>query len=106
MGYNTNITILNDALPILREYPQQLVEGINQHLMQGGSFPVGNHCNPVHMQPSMHADATQLIACGGNFSTLMHVKYFGPSHHTDEGRLALLKSWAKEMGYDLRKRPQ
>ena len=66
MGYNTPILILNDALGELEKYPNQFVTGIVQVMDRGGDVPVGNHCNPVHVMQSQHADVFRLLLVQGN----------------------------------------
>ncbi|WPH57729.1 hypothetical protein [Mycobacterium phage WXIN] len=105
MGYNTSLTILNDGFDQLEHYPDDFVEGIKRHMNRGGSFGVGNHCNVVDVQPTDHADATQLIAVGGNFSTKVHTGWYVGSHHTEDGQIALLRQWADSLGYRIAKKP-
>ncbi|AIM49961.1 hypothetical protein PORCELAIN_84 [Mycobacterium phage Porcelain] len=99
MGYMTNLTILNDGFDQLEKYPDDFVEGIKLNMNQGGTFGVGIYVNNVNVQAAEHADATQLIAVGGNFSTKVHTGWYVSSHRTIEGQVALLKQWADSLGY-------
>jgi hypothetical protein len=101
MGYNTNLTILNDGLEYLESYPDEFVKQIRTHLHESGSFGVGNHANPVYAQSTMHADVSQIIIMGGNFSTRVfhsadpHLR----SHHRPDVQLDILRAWANKLGY-------
>lgn len=102
MGYNTSITICNDMLDQIRSHPDDFVEGITHYLNDGGGFGVGNYANGVTVHSANHADDTQLIAVGGNYSTKVF-RGWGP-HHTEEGQIFLLKQWADSLGYRLVKK--
>ncbi|MBB3752526.1 hypothetical protein FHT44_005038 [Mycolicibacterium sp. BK634] len=99
MGFNTSLMICNDGFDQLCTYPDEFVQGIARHLNRGGDFGVGNHCNVVRVEAADHADATQLIAVGGNFSTKVYTGFYVGSHHTEEGQVALLRQWADSLGY-------
>ena len=99
MGYNTSVTILNDGMDQIRRNPTQFVGGLDSHLRRGGSFGVGNHANPVLVHPSEHADVTQLIAVGGNFSTVLHAEVMSTrAHHTRAAQVELLRAWGNALG--------
>lgn len=99
MGFNTSVMICNDGFDQIERYPDDFVEGIKHNLNRGGSFGVGNHAGLAEVTASDHADATQLIAVGGNFSTKVHTGWYVGSHHTKEGQVALLESWASALGF-------
>lgn len=105
MGYNTNLTILNDGFDQLIKHPAEFVDGIMANYYRGGDVGVGNHANVCNIQATDHADATQLIAVGGNFSTKVHTTWYVPSHHKENGQVAILRSWADSLGYDIIRRP-
>lgn len=73
MGFNTTILVLNDALDVLENDPEagkKIAAGIKQ--MGGGghksvTVPIGNHCDPVQIIETHHADMTSVIAVGGNY---------------------------------------
>lgn len=98
MGYNTALMICNDNLSEYQKSPQILTNAIFEKYYDGG------RCGNITVLQSDHADATQLIAVGGNFATKVHTTYYVPSHHTVEGQVAILESWAKELGYKVVKK--
>jgi len=78
MGYMTTITILNDAWSTIKEHPEEFIENIDQG-MNGlsyfngryyrkhiNSYGVGNHCNPMEVAQSHHADDVRLYLVGQN----------------------------------------
>lgn len=99
MGFNTNLTFLNDGLGQLILHPEEFVEGIGRHMRRGGSFGVGDQAGVVHIHSSDHADVTQLIAVGGNLSTRLLCEHVTASHRTREGQVAILEVWAHRLGY-------
>lgn len=101
MGFNTSLMICNDGIDQLERHPDEFVAGLVQHYHRGGTFGVGNHGNMVQVHAADHADATQLIAVGGNYSTKLYTQWTGGVHHTREAQTALLKQWAKELGFRL-----
>jgi hypothetical protein len=109
MGYNTGVMILNDALDTIRDHPKQFVDGIWDAvgLWRGRptTFPVGNYGNPATVFHMGHADQVGVYSIGAN---CVHPMYIGFEHYhtTDAGKLELLRQMAKEMGYDLRRRPK
>lgn len=99
MGYNTNITICNDNLSDYARNPTRFVDIIQRNIQKGGE------AWDMTVHRSEHADSTQLIAVGGNFSTKLYVTSHGlPSHHTKEGEIALLKDWAAWLGFEVVKK--
>lgn len=62
MGNQTVVMILNDAFHIIEECPDEFVKGLKHHMHEGGSFPVGNHCNPATVMRTGHADEFRLYA--------------------------------------------
>lgn len=111
MGYNTNVTILNDAFDQIEKYPDQFVAGIRHHmngnpLSINGSFRVGNHMNAAQVLRTEHADVTQLIAVGMNSATKVLSEYYLPPHDTEKGQVEILRAWANKLGYNLTKQHQ
>lgn len=100
MGWNTNITICNDNLSDYDRRPELFTKTITDAAATMGQVETWGIT--VH-QPD-HADNTQLIAVGANCSTKVHTTYFVPPHHTEEGQVAILRSWAQSLGYDIHKR--
>lgn len=66
MGYNTTVHILNDAWDQIKKNPEQFVAGIDENMHRGGTFGVGNHCNPVKVVRTGHADEFRLFAAHRN----------------------------------------
>ena len=71
MGFNTAVLIVNDGLGQIQRHPRDFVRGICERTGCGGSFGVEDHAGIVTVTASAHADAAQLIAVGGNYSTKM-----------------------------------
>lgn len=106
MGFNTSITICNDGFGQIEKHPDEFVDQIMLNYNRGGrGLGVGNHAGIITVHASDHADATQLIAVGGNFSTKVHTGFYVGSHHTTEGQVALLKQWADSLGYRISRKP-
>ncbi|WP_100514161.1 hypothetical protein [Mycobacteroides abscessus] len=97
MGFNTNITICNDYLADYENQPE-VFTGI---ICRSARLQEGDRQWGITVLPSAHADATQLIAAGGNFASKLHTVYNMHSHHTREGQIAVLEQWAKALGFSL-----
>ena len=76
MGYNTVVTVLNDAFDQIRndpEFGKNLVDHAIRHdrISRGmiNSFPSGNHCNPAQIVSVHHADVPQLVMVRHNLGT-------------------------------------
>lgn len=95
MGFNTAVMFCNDGLTEIRKCSSEFVEGIARNINDGGEvYGLGF---TAQVLPTDHADATQLIAVGGNFATKVFTGC--GSHHTEEGQVALLRQWAESLGY-------
>lgn len=79
MGYMTTITILNDGFDQIKQNPERFVENI-QLGMNGintwrkrerkiNTYSVGNHCNPMEVAQSHHADEARLYLVYQNMMT-------------------------------------
>lgn len=76
MGYMTTITILNDAWHVIEKNPEQFVgkisdgmHGINSLYDRKNSvhsYGIGNHCNPMQVAKSHHADDFRFYVTYGN----------------------------------------
>ena len=81
MGYMTVAVFLNDAWDEIEKNPQKVIENIKKGMfchpyneMTGSdrnqiemtAFPVGNHCNPMEVCASFHADDRHLLLVGEN----------------------------------------
>jgi hypothetical protein len=62
LGFNTTVLILNDGFDQLRKNPDEFVVGLAQAMHDGGTIGVGNHCNPVQVMRTDHADTFRLYA--------------------------------------------
>lgn len=51
----------------------------------------------------VHADTTTILAVGGNYTTVLGYSA-ETGHHTEKGKVALLKSLASDLGYKLVKK--
>lgn len=82
MGYMTTVTILNDAWSQIKKNPQQFIENIELGINgidkfdkrmsnKINSYSVGNHCNPMEVAESHHADNFRLYLVGQNMMTML-----------------------------------
>lgn len=71
MGYNTTITILNDALSEIKDNPQEFVEKMTAAIARGREqeIGVGNHANVARVMATAHADVSRLYYNHGNLTT-------------------------------------
>jgi len=78
MGYMTVISVLNDGWETIKNHADEFMENI-ENGMQGGhvfrrnvnTFSVGNHCNPMEVSKSFHADNAQVFYVGQNCMTML-----------------------------------
>ena len=113
MGYMTVVSILNDAWETIKEHPEEFIDNIEKGMVchRGEtvkSYPVGNHCNPMEVHQSEHADIPQLLLAHGNAmidlnavrenkDSLFHLKY----HMKSLGLAKNLIKCAEENIYDV-----
>ncbi|WP_097005259.1 hypothetical protein [Lacrimispora amygdalina] len=113
MGYMTIISILNDAWETIKQHPEEFIDNIEKGMeyYRGKtvkSYPVGNHCNPMVVHQSEHADTPQLLlahcnsmidlnAVRENKDSLFHLKY----HMKSLGLAKNLIKCAEENIYDV-----
>ena len=81
MGYMTVVSILNDGWHTIEEHPDEFVRNIFNGMTEGKepfgkqkrvkSYPVGNHCNPMQVAKSFHADCPQIFYVGQNCMTML-----------------------------------
>jgi len=118
MGFNTTVIVLNDALGSIcgdHEFGKNLTQAI-MSLADGRKWGVdvpaysyvggekrGVFANAATVIESHHADMKALVAVGGNCGVQLGNPMFGDPA-TPEGRLALLKQLASDLGYDIRKK--
>lgn len=109
MGYNTAVLVLNDGADLLASDPEagrKIYEGIltaPRDRDRATYVSLGNHCNPVSVLPSHHADEVQIIAIGGNSIVPLAVLYHSWRDMSDPA--ALLKKLADQLGYRIVKKP-
>ena len=116
MGYNTTVVVLNDALGDIEKDPEfgkKLAQAISASLSnprerddrgyhQTVEVSAGCSANAAHVVETHHGDNTTLVAVGGNLGQQVF-ETWGWRHHTTPEEL--LRRWASELGYDLRKKP-
>jgi hypothetical protein len=101
MGFNTTVVILNDVVHNIAEDPtfgQRLADAISsgdssRHELQNGVQVIESH----------HADYTTVVAVGGNMGICLGTA-IGCSVVDDP--VAIVRSLARDLGFDLRKRPE
>jgi hypothetical protein len=112
MGYQTAVTILNDAVDQLKTdvgFGPRLLDAIlisqrPEYRERGVDVSLGNHCNAVMVLPSHHADVVQVVAVGGNYMRPLGNLY-GAWRNMQEPE-KLLKELADQMGYRLVRKAQ
>jgi len=115
MGNNAVVVVLTDGLGEITRNSEEFCKKLEEQISAAycgpsaqkyWDVPAGCHCNPASVLSCAHADVTQLVAVGGNTGIVLMRAMHLPSGHTPEGRLALLKEWARQEGYTLRKIPE
>ena len=110
MGFNTALMICNDGMDELRRDPlaaEKLHQGIllagRQRDGWGFSVSIGNHCNPVSILPSEHADYAQLVIVGGN--SIRRIATLGGSRaRFDWDAEGVFATLADQLGYNVSKK--
>lgn len=108
MGYNTVIVVMNDCLHHIREdvefgkklYDQVMLFNRPNERHDISSGMCVNAATVIGVQ---HADCTQVIAIGGNSGEIIANLWY-ESPHTEEGKVALVKAVADQLGYRLVKK--
>lgn len=100
MGLNTAVFILNDCFDELQRDPKRAVSTILQQMSGRRQLydPQGLSVMSCH-----HSSSTALIAVGGNCFTVLH-HCSDQAHSSKAAQVELLHSWAKALGFDLRRR--
>jgi len=108
MGWQTTITILNDAIHELKNDPEfgrrlelAILKASAIRHGERNDIRIGNHLNGCMVIESHHADQTALIAAGGNHATKVFQTFGDVAHHTEYGQEQLLRDWANKMGFRL-----
>lgn len=95
MGFNTAVIILNDHLHEIEkdpEFGQKLAHAIRVAGREG------QYNSGFDVLPTQHADTMQVCIVGGN-----SIQRLGFSHWSDD-KEGVLRTIARDMGFDLRKR--
>lgn len=100
MGFNTVMSFCNDNFHDYERNPARFFRILKEGMYDGHVEPVKNMWG-ITVHPSEHADVTQVVAAGGNFSTRLLSTYYVGSHHTPEGQLAIVQDLAESLGYRL-----
>ena len=107
MGYNSTIVICNDGLDQIAkdaEVGKHISEAISSLVgkKEGISVGLGNHCNPIYVVETHHADSVVLLAVGANYGrNLGHVC----SWREMDNDVAILRGLAERLGYRISKKP-
>ena len=111
MGLNSTVIVMNDALGAIEDDPdfgKNLAQAIKRQVGDHHSHVsvrAGNHHNAASVIEQHHANDTAVVAVGGNHaSSLGIVAGCDNSHHTDKGKVQVLKRLADQMGYSLHKK--
>lgn len=119
MGYNTAVLILNDAIDMIAKDPkfgERLYEAVNTayrgkqvdvpaHSYDADGNVRGIHCNAATVVESHHADGTTIVAFGQNCATkLDELYYITNGHHSEDGKLDIVRQLADNLGYRLVKK--
>jgi GAF domain-containing protein len=109
MGYNTAMIVLNDGMDTLKSDPdvgEKLYRGIlaagHRQTRNGAdshTVSLGNHCNPVAILPSQHADTLQIVAIGAN-----SIRPLAYCHWQDDDE-QVLRKLAEHLGFTVRRKP-
>lgn len=109
MGYNSLLFIPNDQVDEAHRDPERfadlLLGAINLSCVTPGPQPLGGRFSDFTIPYCGHADEVAMVAVGGNYAEKLGQWHKGHAHnhHTDEGKLELLKLLAKQLGYSVRK---
>ena len=92
MGYNTTITILNDALAEIKADPEGFVRNLTEAIARGQEVEIraGNHVNAARVMRTAHADVDRLYYSQGNLTT--DLSFDRLIERLDDRGLALLYS--------------
>ena len=95
MGYNTTITILNDALAEIKADPEGFVRNLTEAIARGQEVEIraGNHVNAARVMRTAHADVDRLYYSQGNLTT--DLSFDRLIERLDDRELALLYSRVK-----------
>jgi hypothetical protein len=104
VGFNSGILVLNDRISEIERSPDHFVKGMVQAIHKSASHNEPHGTEFYVGQSSViccaHADMTQLVAIGGNCSTILG-NFWGHEHHTEAGQERILRSLADRLGFRL-----
>lgn len=108
MGFNTGVLILNDDLYAAEQdkegFATNLLNAIGEQSRgkpsESVDFRIGNNLNGGSVFLQSHADFTNIVAIGGNYTTHLFTS-LSHTHHRIEDKLKLLKELADHLGYRL-----
>lgn len=108
MGFNSLLFIPNDQLSTVDNNPELFAKEVSRACGSMTNGPLPGSFNSFSVPYIAHADDIGLIAVGGNFAESIYQGYMGHTHghHTNEGRIELLKKAAECYGYRLVKKKQ
>ena len=110
MGFNSVLFITNDNLDTIdkhpKEFAREIIRGVNMTCVDPTPLDLSGRFSNFSIPYCRHADDIGLIAVGGNYAETVYQGHKGWSHdhHTKEGQVDLLKSFAESMGYSIRKK--
>jgi hypothetical protein len=100
--------ICNDGLSEFERDPdagKKLAQGVTcAGRREDKSVAIGNHCNPVSILPSQHADVDQLVLVGGNTIRSVHSFYRAVGYGQDSLAEAVFAALADHLGYNVSKK--
>lgn len=105
MGFNTSLMILNDHLHMLeneQNLGKKIISAVQKLSVQDGPVCIASGFSAIETH---HADVHKLLCCGSNMLTDLNVATVHRSYvEYHDLKLGLLKQFASEMGFDLRKK--
>lgn len=107
MGYNTTVMILNDALESIEKDPdfgKNLAAGVRRVTLGKPVDVFSKNGSAATVIETHHADGTSLVAVGGNDGISLGTFYYVGNPYEDEGKVAILKALAEQLGYRIVKK--
>lgn len=105
MGFNSTLLVLNDCLDQIakdKDFGKKVEQTILRYPFigeYGGRDISSGHCgNAATVLSCQHADATALLAVGGNCGTILSPNV-GLSHYTEDDKERILREYANELGF-------
>ena len=104
MGFNSLLFIPNDELDRVTKHPKDFALAVRRSAGSITPGPLGFSFSSFSVPYIGHADTAGLVAVGGNHAQCLVQTMTGRGHHTDNGKVELLKALANELGYSVRKK--